>query len=234
MKTKDMPDAFKAALRIDLHYGPVGERLLLIYERLYAHFGAQHWWPGETPFEISVGAILTQNTSWSNVSKAISNLKVKGMLDPVVLYNLPHEAIAEAIRPAGYFNVKAQRLQAFVSFLVERFNSSLDDMFSTGLEKLRPMLLSIKGIGPETADSILLYAGGLPSFVVDAYTVRALLRHDLIDQYAAYEDVRSLFMDHLQEDTALFNEYHALWVALGKQYCKKNAPLCEACPLNGI
>jgi endonuclease-3 related protein len=233
LKIKDISGELKATGRMNLHYGPVGDRLLLIYERLYAHFGAQHWWPGETPFEVSAGAILTQNTSWDNVSKAISNLKAKGMLDPVVLYNLPHEAIAEAIRPAGYFNVKAQRLHAFVSFLAERFNGSLDDMFSIGLEGLRPMLLDIKGIGPETADSILLYAGRLPSFVVDAYTVRALLRHDLIDQDAAYEDVRSLFMDHLQEDTALFNEYHALWVALGKQYCKKNRPLCEACPLNG-
>lgn len=229
-----MADAFKAALRTGLRPGPLEERLIFIYEHLYDHFGPQHWWPGETPFEISVGAILTQNTSWGNVSKAILNLKTKGMLEPLILYNLPHEAIAEAIRPAGYFNVKAQRLTAFVSFIIERFNGSLDDMFSIGLEDLRPMLLGIKGIGPETADSILLYAGGLPSFVVDAYTVRALLRHDLIDQDAGYEDVRSLFMDHLPLDVSLFNEYHALWVAVGKSYCKKGSPYCKVCPLNGI
>lgn len=217
-----------------LHCGPIGERLFSIYERLQASFGPQHWWPGETPFEVSAGAILTQNTSWDNVSKAISNMKARGMLDPLVLYNLPPDVIAEAIRPAGYFNVKAGRLKNFVSFLVERFNSSLDDMFDSGLEYLRPMLLGVKGIGPETADSILLYAGGLPSFVVDAYTVRALFRHDLVDHDMAYDDVRSLFMDHLPMDTALFNEYHALFVALGKRHCKKSIPLCDLCPIEGV
>ncbi|MGB9713332.1 MAG: endonuclease III domain-containing protein [Dissulfurimicrobium sp.] len=216
------------------HYGPVVDRLLSIYERLFAEFGAQHWWPGETPFEVSVGAILTQNTSWDNVSKAISNMKAKGILDPIVLYTLPYEMIADAIRPAGYFNIKTKRLKAFVSFLVERFNADLDDMFSIGLDKLRPLLLDIKGIGPETADSILLYAGGLPTFVVDAYTCRALLRHGLVDEDAVYDDIRALFMDHLPADVSFFNEYHALWVALGKQYCKKNAPRCEACPLKDI
>jgi len=213
-------------------YGPIGDQLMSIYRRLFAAFGPQGWWPGASPFEVCIGAILTQNTNWGNVEKAISNLKGKNLLNPRAIYGLPRGSLAEIIQPAGYYNIKAGRLQNFVAFLVEKFDENLDAMFATGLELLRPMLLGIKGIGPETADSILLYAGRLPSFVVDVYTVRALTRHDLIDEYANYDEIRSLFMDHLPSDVGLYNEYHALWVTLGKNYCKKTKPRCEKCPLN--
>ena len=214
--------------------GPVGDQLISIYERLLAAFGPQDWWPGDSPFEVCTGAILTQNTSWENVKRAISNLKNKGLLSPRAIYELPRESLAQVIRPAGYYNVKAGRLQNFVAFLLDKFEGNLDNMFSMGLETLRTMLLDIKGIGPETADSILLYAGELPSFVVDVYTVRVLMRHNFIDENAGYEEVRSLFMDHLPADVELYNEYHALWVILGKSFCKKTKPRCEGCPLNGI
>ena len=214
--------------------GPVGDQLISIYERLLSAFGPQDWWPGDSPFEVCAGAILTQNTSWENVRRAISNLKNKDLLRPRAIYELSRESLAQIIRPAGYYNVKAERLQNFVAFLVDEFEGSIDTMFSKGLETLRPMLLDIKGIGPETADSILLYAGELPSFVVDVYTVRALMRHDFIDENADYEGVRSLFMDHLPADVELYNEYHALWVILGKNFCKKTKPRCEECPLSGM
>ncbi len=214
--------------------GPVGDQLISIYRRLLSAFGPQDWWPGDSPFEVCAGAILTQNTNWGNVRRAISNLKNKDLLDPRAIYELSRESLARIIRPAGYYNVKAVRLQNFVAFLLDKFEGDLDAMFSIGLETLRPMLLDIKGIGPETADSILLYAGGLPSFVVDVYTVRALMRHDFIDENADYEEVRSLFMDHLTADAGLYNEYHALWVVLGKNFCKKTRPRCEECPLKGI
>jgi endonuclease-3 related protein len=214
--------------------GPVGDRLISIYERLLSAFGPQNWWPGDSPFEVCAGAILTQNTSWENVRRAISNLKNRGLLNPRAIYELPMESLARIIRSAGYYNIKAGRLQNFVAFLVNEFEGDLDAMFSKGLETLRPMLLDIKGIGPETADSILLYAGNLPSFVVDVYTIRALMRHDFIDEDAGYERIRSLFMDHLPADVKLYNEYHALWVILGKRFCKKTKPRCEECPLNGI
>ncbi|MDA8162392.1 MAG: endonuclease III domain-containing protein [Desulfobacteraceae bacterium] len=233
-KTIYLSGSLNPAIRQPHGFGPVGDKLLLIYERLYGHFGSQRWWPAETSFEVCVGAILTQNTSWDNVKKAVSNLKSRQLLEPAVLYNLPRDMLAEFIRPAGYFNVKAQRLHAFIDFLMGRFGGDLNAMFSSGLEDLRPALLNVKGIGPETADSIILYAGGLPTFVVDAYTIRALLRHDLIGQDAEYEEVRSIFMDHLPVDPALFNEFHALWVALGKTYCKKTGPKCDACPLTGV
>jgi len=214
--------------------GPVGDQLISVYERLLSAFGPQDWWPGDSPFEVCVGAILTQNTNWENVRKAISNLKDKDLLSPRAIYELPRQSLAQIIRSAGYYNVKAERLQNFVAFLVDNFEGNIDTMFSKGLETLRPMLLDIKGIGPETADSILLYAGELPSFVVDVYTVRALMRHDFIDENADYEGVRSLFMDHLPADVELYNEYHALWVILGKNFCKKTKPRCDGCPLNGM
>jgi endonuclease-3 related protein len=213
--------------------GPVGDHLLSLYRRLLDAFGPQEWWPGETPFEVCVGAILTQNTNWENVERAVSRLRNEGLLNPLPLHELPAVALAELIRSAGYYNIKAARLKSFVAFLVEEFRGDLDAMFSLGREALRPRLLDVKGIGPETADSILLYAGGLPTFVVDAYTIRALLRHDIISEDAGYEDVRSLFMDHLPEDIPLYNEFHALWVALGKGRCKRGRPKCRGCPLEG-
>lgn len=209
-------------------------RLFEIYERLFKHFGPQNWWPGETPFEVCVGAILTQNTSWQNVKKAIDNLKAADALSPFAMFHMQEAELANLIRPAGYYNIKANRLKAFIRCLMQEFQGDLDTMFQTPLEGLRARLLAIRGIGPETADSILLYGGRLSTFVVDAYTMRALLRHGLIFEDATYEDVRSMFMDNLPTDVQLYNEFHALWVALGKRYCKKTRPLCSECPLSDI
>ncbi len=213
---------------------PVTDLLTNIYQRMFHAFGPQHWWPGDSPFEVCIGAILTQNTSWTNVSRAIASLKQAGVLEPRALYNLPQSALAELIRPAGYYNIKAGRVHNFLSLLVEKHGGSLDSVFSTGLDQAREELLSVKGIGPETADSILLYAGGLPSFVVDTYTIRALQRHDIIDDNADYHSVRELFMENLPEDVELYNEYHALWVMVGKIFCKKSKPKCRECPLSGV
>ncbi len=205
-----------------------------IYNRMYSALGPQHWWPGDTPFEVCVGAILTQNTSWTNVSRAIDNLKEAGVMGAASLYALPLERLAELIRPAGYYNIKAQRLHNFLTLLMESYDGELENLFSQGLEAARKELLSVNGIGPETADSMLLYAGRLPTFVVDAYTIRALMRHDIVDENAGYHSVRELFMDNLPEDAELFNEYHALWVNVGKSFCKKSKPRCDQCPLNGV
>ncbi len=181
-----------------------------------------------------MGAILTQNTNWQNVERAIKNLKDKGALDPFVLYEMPLEELALLLRPAGYFRVKAQRLKNFVRFLVENYEGRLEKLFAEGLDEARAKLLSVSGIGPETADSILLYAGGLPTFVIDAYTKRILLRHGLATEEMGYEDLRELFMRHLPSDPELFNEYHALLVAVGKQFCRPRKPLCASCPLKGF
>lgn len=198
----------------------LGQKLMEIFNLLYDAFGPRHWWPGDSPFEVIVGAILTQNTTWKNVEKAINNLKRANLLEPKALYRLPFEILVELIHPVGFFNIKAKRLKAFLNFLFEEFQGNLEEMFSLEMEGLRKKLLSIPGIGPETADSILLYAGGKPSFVVDAYTRRILSRHGLIHEEASYEEIRELFMDHLPSDVGLFNEYHALLVELGKRFCK--------------
>ncbi len=213
---------------------PINELLNTVYHRLFQRFGPQGWWPADTPFEVCTGAILTQNTSWKNVRRAVARLKEAGVMAPEPLYSLPVEELAELIRPAGYYNIKARRLKNFLDLLVNRFQSDLDALFSSGLESARATLLSVKGIGPETADSMLLYAGGIPSFVVDAYTIRALARHDIVTGEADYHSVRDLFMENLPHDAALFNEFHALWVRVGKEFCKKGKPRCEECPLKGV
>jgi endonuclease-3 related protein len=205
-----------------------------IYRRLHAFFGPQHWWPADTPFEVCVGAILTQNTSWKNVRKAIDNLRQDGCLDVFSINDMPAEILAEKIRPAGYYNIKADRLHSFTRFLVSKYNGDVATMAREETGILRKALLDVKGIGPETADSILLYACGKPVFVVDGYTLRALARHDVIDEDSDYRRVQELFMDHLPKDVELYNEYHALWVAVGKDYCKKRQPRCAECPLKGI
>jgi len=215
------------------HFSPIGEKLLEIYRILYHNFGPQHWWPGESPFEIIIGAILTQNTAWKNVEKAIANLKKANLLTPKALYELPYPYLVELIRPAGFFNIKAKRLKNFLCFLFNEYNGNLTKMFAEETEPLRQKLLKVTGIGPETADSILLYAGNKPTFVVDTYTKRVLLRHHLIFEEADYEQIRNFFMEHLPQDTHLFNEYHALFVSLGKNYCRPK-PLCEKCVLKGI
>ncbi len=208
----------------------VKRRLLDLYRRLFRHFGPQGWWPGTSRLEVIVGAILTQNTAWTNVEKALRNLKTKRCLSVKGLTSLPLEALAALLKPSGYYSIKAKRLKAFLSFLQERYGGSLDQMFRQEPSKLREELLAIPGIGQETADSILLYAGGFPTFVVDAYTKRVLARHGLAGEKATYQEVQGLFLKHLPRSAPLFNEYHALFVAVGKHFCRKK-PLCEKCPL---
>ncbi len=200
------------------------------YDALYARWGAQHWWPGDTRLEMMLGAILTQNTAWTNVEKAIANLRMAGALQLRVLESASAEQIAEWIRPAGYFNQKANYILVMVSSISERFDGSLNKLFALDTPTLRRELLSWKGIGPETADSILLYAGKRPVFVVDAYTRRFLTRHGWCRESTSYQEIAGLFMDNLPEDAPLFNEYHALIVRLGKEHCRTK-PRCEGCPL---
>ena len=208
-------------------------QLMNIYQRLYRAFGPLHWWPGETPFEVMVGAILTQNTSWRNVEKAIQKLKGKGVLNPQGIHHLKKSQLASLIRSSGYYQVKADRLKAFVDFIFKEYDGNIRKMERERLERLREKLLKVKGIGPETADSILLYGLKKPIFVVDAYTKRILSRHGIISEKASYEEVQRLFMDHLPRKERLFNEYHALLVHLGKTLCRK-IPRCDICPLNSI
>ena len=194
--------------------------LLQIYQKMFDALGPRHWWPGETPFEVIIGAILTQNTNWSNVEKAIKNLKTAGKLSPEGIYELSVTELAKLIRPSGFFNVKAKRVKAFINWLFSRYEGNLSKMFAQDLQALRGELLSVKGIGPETADSILLYAGNMPTFVVDAYTHRIFSRHELIPEESTYDEMKSFFEENLPEDVQLFNEYHALLVNIGKTFCK--------------
>ncbi len=207
------------------------ERLELLYKLLYNHYGPQHWWPADTALECMVGAILTQNTSWTNVEKAITNLKRAEPLTIKNLLSVPTETLAELIRPSGYYNEKAKKIKNLVNFLYTEYGSDLKKTCLEPNDRLREKLLSIKGIGPETADSILLYACNKPAFVVDAYTHRIFSRHGLVPRDSTYYEIQELFVDSLPEDTALFNEYHALIVRLGKERCRKKNPLCEGCPL---
>jgi endonuclease III related protein len=209
-------------------------KLLDIYDRMAGHLGSSHWWPGDSPLEVMVGAILTQNTAWANVERAIEQLKAEGALSASFLHQVDETVLSEWIRPAGYFRIKARRLKNFFDFYVQEYQGQVKKIKNQSLEFLRPQLLSVKGIGPETADSILLYALGMPTFVVDAYTYRIFSRHQLIDEDIGYEELRAYFMDHLPSDPQLYNEYHALLVRLGKEYCKKKNPRCEECPLKEI
>ncbi len=208
--------------------------LLDAYELLLAHFGLQHWWPGDSPFEIIVGAVLVQNTSWKNVERAIDNIREAGLLSARALYDLPPAELAELIRPAGYFQVKSKRLRHLVAFILTRYGGSLDAMFATSLPTLREELLAVHGIGPETADAILLYAGGLATFVVDTYAHRVLARHGWIDYTAGYDEIKDYFENALPADAPLFNEFHALLVRVGKEFCRRTAPKCEMCPLKDM
>lgn len=207
--------------------------LLQIYQKLYKEFGPQYWWPAQTKFEVIVGAILTQNTNWGNVEKAILRLKAEKVLSERALRDIPAAKLAAFIKPAGYFNVKASRLKNFIRFMFEEYGGSLKMMEREDSRVLRQKLLAVNGIGPETADSILLYAFDKPVFVVDAYTKRFLYRHNLIDHNAEYHQIQELFSGNFDADIPFFQEYHALIVALGKNYCKPT-PLCERCPLNRI
>jgi endonuclease III related protein len=201
------------------------------YNSLFTAFGPQHWWPGKTQFEVIVGAILTQNTSWTNVERAIGNLRSEGLLSPIAIERAPLGQIESLIRPSGYFRQKARKMKAFCGFLRAEYHGSLKRMFDTPTIVLRGKLLSVFGIGPETADSILLYAGGHSVFVVDAYTKRMLARHGWAHEEAKYEDVRWMVERQFPGDTERFNEFHALIVNAGKNFCRPQEPLCAECPL---
>lgn len=201
-----------------------------VYATLYARWGPQHWWPARTRLEMMLGAILTQNTAWSNVETAIGNLRRHGALDIEKLKEISERLLAEWIRPAGYFNQKAGYIKCMTEAIRSDFDGSLNKLFTLDTPTLRKTLLSWKGIGPETADSILLYAAKRPAFVADAYTKRFLSRHGWCDNKASYDSLAKLFTDNLPEEVQLFSEYHALIVRLGKEHCNTQ-PKCEGCPL---
>jgi len=206
------------------------QTLMRIYRAARERFGHQGWWPGQTPLEICVGAVLTQNTNWTNVVKAIGNLASAGLMSVTALHETPHAELAGLIRPAGYFNVKARRLKNFIARVHETHGDDVEGFLDRPVETLRAELLSINGIGRETADSMILYAAAKCTFVVDAYTHRILLRHGLIDADADYEAVKELLEENLPDDVELFNDFHAQFVAVGKHYCKPKAR-CAGCPL---
>jgi endonuclease-3 related protein len=211
----------------------MNDKLLDIYRILFDHYGPREWWPAETPFEVLVGAILTQNTAWRNVEKAIANLKQLGPLTPEALFRLPEETLAEAIRPSGYYRQKGKRLRNLLGMLSDRFECRIEALFDLPTETLREELLALSGIGPETADSILLYAAGRPVFVIDTYTIRILSRHELLPEETSYAEAQQWVTDHLPEDVQLFNEFHALLVNVGKDFCRPR-PKCPGCPLEGF
>ena len=204
--------------------------LMTIYQLLLAHYGPRNWWPAESPFEVAVGAILTQNTNWNNVEKAIDNLKEANALSCQRICELTQQELEQLIRSSGFFRQKAERLQLFCRYLQTNYQSSLEKMLQQPLDSLREELLAQKGIGPETADSILLYAGHHPSFVVDAYTGRLFSRLGHLDGSEKYAGIRDFFMSRLAANTTLYNEYHALIVIHCKEHCRKR-PSCTGCPL---
>jgi endonuclease-3 related protein len=212
---------------------PSGE-LLRYYEAMSKALGPMHWWPAQTPFEVIVGAILTQSTAWGNVERAIANLRAARLLTPSTMLGISTPRLAALVRPSGYFRQKAKKLKAFVRFLQDGYGGSLQRLFLTPTLELREKLLSVHGIGPETADSILLYAGNHPVFVVDAYTHRIFGRHGITDGKPDYERVRALIETSIPTKPELFNEFHALIVNIGKNWCRKSTPRCEECPLRSL
>lgn len=211
----------------------ITDKLMQIYDLLLSRYGEQGWWPGSGCFETLLGAILTQNTNWGNVEKAINKLKAADALDADKLYHMNQDTLAELIRPAGYYNLKAARLKNFLNWLYENYDGNLDRLSNMSVYSLRQELLSVKGIGRETADSILLYAFEKPVFVIDTYTARVIIRHGLMDQEADYEQLGDLFESNLPADTRLYNEFHALLVQAGKNHCKPK-PKCSGCPLESL
>ncbi len=201
------------------------------YNSLFTAFGPQHWWPGKTQFEVIVGAILTQNTSWRNVERAIENLRREGLLSPVAIEKTSSRRLEALIRSSGYFRQKARKLKEFCKFLRTKYRGSLKRMFLTPTMELREKLLGVFGIGPETADSILLYGGGHAVFVVDAYTKRMMSRHGWSGARAKYDEVRWMFERQFPGDTQRFNEFHALIVRAGKEFCRPQEARCGECPL---
>jgi endonuclease-3 related protein len=212
---------------------PSNKRKILdyIFRKLYRYYGPQHWWPGEDDFEIIVGAILAQNTNWRNVESAIYNMKNEHCLSLEALKDRDEELIKKMIRPVGFFNIKSERLKRFIDYMVERFGGDIALMKKKDTKYLREEMLKIKGIGPETCDSILLYALEKPVFVVDAYTRRIFSRHNIVSERDKYDNIRLMFERNLKKDAGLFNEYHALIVKLAKDKCKKKNPDCKTCPI---
>jgi endonuclease-3 related protein len=208
----------------------VSNRIKEFYKSLYSRYGPQDWWPAESELECILGTILTQNTSWKNVEKAFENLKSRGLISVVKLDSISTEKLAWLIRPSGYFNQKAIKIKTFISYVKKTYDGDLDKMLDEDTDQLREELLSLKGIGPETADSILLYALKKPVFVIDAYTYRVLSRHSMIPTEASYQEMQELLMNSVPNDVQVFNEYHALFVKVGKEHCKRKA-LCRGCPL---
>lgn len=211
------------------------DSLLKIYDCLLKHFGYRNWWPGDTKWEVIIGAILTQNVSWKNVEQAIANLKQHNCFELKEIYERPMEEIAQYIRPSRYYNMKAKKLKAMATHIMEKYQGNVDLFLQAdkGWQNLRQEVLSIWGVGPETADSILLYAGGLPTFVVDAYTKRIFSRLGIFPETIGYDEMRDYFMKNLPPNTRLYNDYHAQIVALGHNICK-NVPQCEICPLKKL
>lgn len=212
---------------------PTSRMLQRIYRLLYGAYGPMNWWPADSPFEVIVGAFLTQNTAWKNVEKAISNLKKADLMDPEKIDKISEKKLASLIKPSGYYNQKAKKIKSFVKHFGEKYDYSIEKMKQKPLPELRKELLEMWGVGPETADSILLYALEKPIFVVDAYTMRTFRRLGFLTEEDDYESTQKMFMKHLKPDTTLYNEYHALIVALGNRLCRAKQPLCKECPLHG-
>jgi len=206
---------------------------LKIFQKLLEQYGPRKWWPARTRFEVIVGAVLTQNVTWKNAKKAVDNLKKAGLLSPIAISLANHKEVAERIISSRYYNQKAKKLKEFSLFLMKKHAGSLNKLFSGEMEDLREELLKIKGIGKETADCILLYAGKMPSFVSDAYTKRFLDRYGLLKGMQTYDDIRDFFMQNLPEDVYLYNEYHALIVHHGHAVCQSK-PNCQDCPVRAI
>jgi len=207
--------------------------LMKIYHALHEAFGHRGWWPGETPFEVMVGAVLTQRTNWGNVEKAIANLKNAGLMTPEALAQTEPERMQALVRPAGYYRQKTARLLRLVTWLMDRSGGDMDALAKVPTDEFRAELLALSGIGPETADSILLYAFGRPTFVVDAYTKRVMARHELIDITFTYEELKEFFESNLPAEVELYKDYHAQLVEVGKRYCR-TVPVCSACPLHAV
>lgn len=210
------------------------EILLAWYGSMRGALGHAGWWPAKTPFEVCVGAVLAQNTAWSGAAKAIANLEEAGCLDPQAILTLPRERLEELLRPSGHFRIKAARLVGLIEYLRESCGFDLDTLAARDMESVREELLAVRGVGPETADSILCYALSMPSFVADAYTKRILSRHALVPEDACYDEMREYFMDVLDPDPALYNDFHAQIVRVGNMFCKPRNPKCDACPLQSF
>lgn len=212
----------------------INEKLMKIYNMMYERLGPQHWWPAETQFEVAVGAILTQFVSWANVAAAIARLKEKDLLSVEGICRVPDEELEELIRSTRFYRQKARKLKTFCEYLRDRYDSSIEKFLNLDAAALRKELLSLYGIGEETADSIILYSAGKPVFVVDAYTRRIFHRLGFFYADVKYGEMQAFFMEHLEENVPLYNEYHALIVALGNEFCRDSKPKCEKCPVNSL